>query len=294
MSFSFQFQDDKDETPVGSKAGAGPEFPAKVVGVGEQWREGDIKVETVRVAADFGLWKRTLEDINMEVALKDDLVSQNELAHAITTQSDLIAGVYEGGLKTWECSLDLAEYLFRHPDLVRNKTVIELGCGSALPGITALKLGAKHVSFQDYNEDVLHYVTGPNVLVNTSHEPRQSEIDPATGEVEVAIGSHPDYGNSAFYSGDWRTLDALVQPQDVVLTSETIYSADSIPRLLRLIKHLLGTTGLALVAAKHTYFGCSGSLELFKIQAEAMGFRLESVFKHGSGIRREIIAVVPK
>lgn len=25
--------------------------------------------------------------------------------------SDLLPGVYEGGLKTWECSLDLVEYL---------------------------------------------------------------------------------------------------------------------------------------------------------------------------------------
>lgn len=27
--------------------------------------------------------------------------------------SDLVPGVYEGGLKTWECSLDLAECLHR-------------------------------------------------------------------------------------------------------------------------------------------------------------------------------------
>jgi protein-histidine N-methyltransferase len=25
--------------------------------------------------------------------------------------SDIVLGVYEGGLKTWECSLDLVEYL---------------------------------------------------------------------------------------------------------------------------------------------------------------------------------------
>lgn len=28
--------------------------------------------------------------------------------------SDLIPSVYEGGLKTWECSLDLAGYLHSH------------------------------------------------------------------------------------------------------------------------------------------------------------------------------------
>ena len=29
----------------------------------------------------------------------------------LNAPSDLVPGVYEGGLKTWECSLDLVEYL---------------------------------------------------------------------------------------------------------------------------------------------------------------------------------------
>ena len=31
--------------------------------------------------------------------------------HFLDAPSDLVPGVYEGGLKTWECSLDLVEYL---------------------------------------------------------------------------------------------------------------------------------------------------------------------------------------
>ena len=29
--------------------------------------------------------------------------------------SDLISGVYEGGLKVWECSFDLVDYIAAHP-----------------------------------------------------------------------------------------------------------------------------------------------------------------------------------
>ena len=34
-----------------------------------------------------------------------------ETAQFLNAPSDLINGVYEGGLKTWECSLDMASYL---------------------------------------------------------------------------------------------------------------------------------------------------------------------------------------
>ena len=35
----------------------------------------------------------------------------NHPVHFLNAPSDLIQGVYEGGLKTWECSLDLVSYL---------------------------------------------------------------------------------------------------------------------------------------------------------------------------------------
>ena len=49
------------------------------------------------------------------------MIAQDDLADTSTTHgksavvfidnpSDLVPGVYEGGLKTWECSVDLVEY----------------------------------------------------------------------------------------------------------------------------------------------------------------------------------------
>ena len=57
-------------------------------------------------------------------------------ANTQTKDSDLRQNVYEGGYKTWECSLDLVRYLLdRGPrkdldDLMRVGHVIEMGCGS--------------------------------------------------------------------------------------------------------------------------------------------------------------------
>jgi len=121
-----------------------------------------------------------------------------------TTDTDLVPGVYEGGLKVWECSLDLTRYLAeqirsnkhdsqQHPNDVRDAlseggSTLELGCGHGLPGCLILRealqcrMGGNDcnkvpdntdgtdefvVVFSDYNEFVLRDVTVPNIWANT-------------------------------------------------------------------------------------------------------------------------------
>ena len=48
----------------------------------------------------------------------------------------------QGGLKIWECSEDLARYLHDTDLQLRDKSVLELGCGAGLPGLLALTKGA--------------------------------------------------------------------------------------------------------------------------------------------------------
>ena len=80
--------------------------------------------------------------------------------------SDLIPGVYEGGMKVWECALDLVTYLARSGVEFAGHRVLELGCGSGLPGIVALLRGAEEVCFQDYNTEVVQCITIPSVLLS--------------------------------------------------------------------------------------------------------------------------------
>jgi predicted nicotinamide N-methyase len=54
-------------------------------------------------------------------------------------ETDLVSGLYEGGLKIWDCSIDLVNYLGQNPELAKDKKVLELGCGQGLPGIMALR-----------------------------------------------------------------------------------------------------------------------------------------------------------
>ena len=282
MLFSFGVNDEQNNPEVESK----PALPGRRLELANERGQSVMGVPVATVAGV--LFKRALPDINFEIAKQDDLKNKDELAEALAKSSDLIEGVYEGGCKTWECSLDLVTHMHTTRQEYKGKTILELGCGSALPGILAINLGAASVDFQDYNEQVLRFVTIPNICLNTLELPIHVDTD---GYFSVEL-NHPSSAlHSKFFVGDWKTLENVIESKyDVILSSETIYNLGAIPSLLQIIKFRLKPQGHALVAAKHTYFGCSGSLNSFKeIATSQFGFKIEQVFSNTSGIRREIL-----
>ncbi|KAJ2610726.1 hypothetical protein H4S08_003479 [Coemansia sp. RSA 1365] len=124
------------------------------------------------------LWKRQMDDVQFQLAQEDSMdgSSSSAVEQVITSDGsvkDVIRGVYEGGLKTWECSLDLLEYLAEHGASLgcsaKNLHVLELGCGTGLPSLHVLKnMPNASVCMQDYNRDVIELITIPNVLANTA------------------------------------------------------------------------------------------------------------------------------
>ncbi|RKO90084.1 hypothetical protein BDK51DRAFT_35156, partial [Blyttiomyces helicus] len=89
-----------------------------------------VVAELAATSVSPPLVKRNVSDVKFELASVDEMdgAEPTTLAQAIFDQTDLIEGVYEGGLKTWECSIDLVNFLavFDERDL-QGKRVIELG-----------------------------------------------------------------------------------------------------------------------------------------------------------------------
>ncbi|CAM9702137.1 unnamed protein product [Scytosiphon promiscuus] len=233
-------------------------------------------------------------------------------------ESDLVPGIYEGGLKVWEASLDLVEHLFSSSSsgvsssstgVVRkggdggcdggsdifggsldgdqeaaatgqrhSGSVLELGCGHGFPGIVALQRGCR-VCFSDFNREVIEQVTIPNVRLNV--EERYWPL-------------------AEFYSGDWTSLSPLLKERDgsglfnLILTAETLYTTEVADKVLSMVLKHLAPGGQALVASKRFYFGTGGSTKHFRDEVAATRRLVCSnavVVDTGKGNIREILRV---
>ncbi|KAK9095810.1 hypothetical protein Sjap_021307 [Stephania japonica] len=225
------------------------------------------------------------------------------------SNSDLVPGKYEGGLKLWEGSLDLVKTL--HSEIqsgqlsLVGKRVLELGCGHGLPGIFACLQGAGLVHFQDFNAEVLQCLTIPNVNANIEKQwNTKSETDDGQRSVMPEI---------RFFAGDWSEIHQLLshvrdddcqnllEPRsnqisasgyDIILMAETVYSVCSLQNLYSLMKKCLARpNGVVYLAAKKHYFGVGGGTRQFLSVVEKDGFMNASMITevaNGSSNVREL------
>ncbi|XP_066942892.1 histidine protein methyltransferase 1 homolog isoform X1 [Macrobrachium rosenbergii] len=215
----------------------------------------------------------------------------------VTDNTDLVPAVYEGGLKIWECTWDLLEYMESSCNDLKGCRVLELGCGAGLPAIYAMLHGA-HITLQDYNEEVINYVAIPNVLLNSTDISVLEDGNPETfGETIQDVTS-----KSCYYSGDWGELDKLFASKteidhkfDFILTSETIYNQECHEKLLTLMTNNLKQNGKILLAAKTYYFGVGGGILQFCDLIKKKGnLNIKTVYTHEEGVKREIIELTFK
>eukprot|EP00271_Cylindrocystis_brebissonii_P017149 TRINITY_DN4332_c0_g1_i1.p1 TRINITY_DN4332_c0_g1~~TRINITY_DN4332_c0_g1_i1.p1 ORF type:complete len:485 (-),score=95.49 TRINITY_DN4332_c0_g1_i1:388-1842(-) len=164
------------------------------------------------------------------------IIPPGDVSHVagVERSSDLVPGKYEGGLKVWECAIDLIEALRREMQdghlLFRKKVVLELGCGHGLPGILACLKGATRVDFQDFNREVLTRLTIPNVEANMESAAAHSfayntdaaDALPSPGRTALgrlpppSPGAHPLASprscplETHFFAGDWEDMPRLL------------------------------------------------------------------------------------
>jgi predicted nicotinamide N-methyase len=98
----------------------------------------------------------------------------------------------------WPSAIALSEYLLDHPELIKDKKVIELGCGLALPSLVAASIEPYEVIATDIISDALTFAA-KNALTN------QNE----TIQFKIL---------------DWtKNLFALVENSCIILASDIIY-----------------------------------------------------------------------
>ena len=227
-------------------------------------------------------------------------------------KTDLEPGVYEGGMKVWECSIDLVIYLAKHSDLFLTKGhVLELGCGHGLPACYVLREGLRRrkesnsdasgqplmVVFADYNDFVLKDVTLSNIVINTAHIQDAKQVIP---HVKLVAGDWLELSDELRKGSTQDTSVPFDGKFDLILAAETLYSEEAARETaLFVARHLCPDTGVALVATKRYYFGVGGGTDAFQeackksVLGTGMELRVDvaQVYDNGSGNIREMLQV---
>ncbi|KAK3414686.1 hypothetical protein EUGRSUZ_H00019 [Eucalyptus grandis] len=243
--------------------------------------------------------KFTAEPVHLgELTLLKGRVSTQEVFSL--SNSDLVPGKYEGGLKLWEGSMDLVKALQSEIKAgilsFSGKRVLELGCGHGIPAIFASLEGAPTVHLQDFNAEVLQCLTIPNMDVNLKKS-QAPECSLADRDIR-------------FFGGDWKDVHHILPHikdneedsnrdnglasggYDVILMAETVYSISSLQNLYELIKKCMSHPhGVAYMAGKKHYFGVGGGTRRFLSLVEKDGIMASSIVAEvadGSSNLREI------
>jgi predicted nicotinamide N-methyase len=126
----------------------------------------------------------------------------------------------------WPSAIGLATFISEHPGWIKGKSVVEIGCGLALPGIVAGMLGG-HVVLTDYLEPALRFAAG-NWKQNIHTAPQTKLLD-------------------------WRSPGDF-PPADVLLASDVAYETRSFEPLLLAMKSLVKKDGLILLSEPNRKF----------------------------------------
>ena len=321
MSFSFDFLPDADISPPVDPDSSEPstwlhENETKKKNETFSWIQNESGAITHSTGESISLVNGRQDHHDAGSSPVNQILRVREESSSFQNRNtDLVPGFYEGGLKVWECSIDLCRYFHLNNILIQGH-ILELGCGHGLPGIWLLKQAISKsqqesvdsfVTFSDYNEFVIRDVTVPNVAINI-RDSYSDGMDSMNGLNQI---EHLLNENTAFGSGDWMVMSDLLLGKnteippaaprgglfDCILASETTYSENAANETAELLsKHMKPGTGVAYISSKRYYFGVGGGTKclcesLRKQKSHEFEIETLEVFDNGAGNIRELLLV---
>jgi hypothetical protein len=149
MNFKFNFGGDSGDTSASEKKESlitpgSLETPANFIAAREVFiKDKEDDLDEMAIEALFE--KVSIHDkVSLSRCRPPNSSSLPPAVAEAIDKSDLVPGVYEGGFKIWEGSLDLVRFLHNEAIPLRDRRVIELGCGHGFPGIYALNQASNY------------------------------------------------------------------------------------------------------------------------------------------------------
>ena len=130
----------------------------------------------------------------MSPQLKQILISDKPDAFISLKEQVLFQNGQEGK-RVWEAGITIARYIYYNPDQFKGKVILELGSGTGIGGLAALKFTeCSRVIMTDYTQEVLSLIKdNAKLLKSTKTNPEIFLVDWTKQETyEELLGEHID------------------------------------------------------------------------------------------------------
>lgn len=179
------------------------------------------------------------------------------LIHQVTERQSAQEDV---GFVMWPSAVALSRWLVSNPQVVKGRTVLELGAGCGLTGLVAATLSPSHVILSDFNPKVLENLER-NIVLNNASSTRAIGLDFYQQSGQSTIRSWIDVnGNNCPAVDVVLAADMICQPDDAVAAAKTIHDA-------------LLPNGVAIVIcadAKHRF-----GVDCFERECQKVGLKVQ-------------------
>lgn len=199
-----------------------------------------------QVAEAERLWPRAvpLPFDRRDNAFRDATGSQSPINVLIRQVPTRMMGQRNTGYLLWGAACVLARWIHKHRELFVGKSVLEVGSGLGLGGITAARY-ASHTSLTDYQVDTCTALAY-NVELNKFFT---HEFDPTKPKVKVALL-------------DWdltASIESITPKVQVVIGSDIICEPSTAEGFLRVVRHHVlrepHSVAYLMNATSHSRFG---------------------------------------
>ena len=174
----------------------------------------------------------------------------------------LISAFGTTGLRTWEAAMHLGQYLCVHPQLVKEKRVLELGAGTGyLSVLCARYLCATQVIASDGSDDVVNNLPDNFFLNGLQGSSIISPMDLKWGH--ALVGTEEQQWNGGHNI-------------DLVIGADITYDASIIPALVGTLEELVALSPAATIVIAATERN-RATFESFQETCRANGFTIDQV-----------------
>lgn len=164
--------------------------------------------------------------------LPDELDVPDTQVILIEEAPNLLAAGSNVGLRTWEASLHLAQYLYSNQDLVAGKKIIELGAGTGL--VSILCAGPLQADLVLSTDGLSHVVD----TIEENIERNRSSLFVGDALRQLPIARILDWADTDSMR-DILTINDTLPEYNLILGADITYSPDVVPLLAQLLKILI-------------------------------------------------------